>query len=106
MGDENFHCNIIVATLHEKACVKYIKRGGHNLRDEDGVLDLLEEIQDGIEAEMQLKHANRHRSNKNFKNNDDVNLRDKDGHNKNMCRKKGHNHPWDECPDNPCSKKL
>ena len=56
--------------------VKYIKRGGRNLRDEDGVLDLLEEIQDRIEAKMWLKHANRHHSNNNFKNNDDVNTRD------------------------------
>ena len=90
--DEDFHRNIIVATLHEKARVEYIKRGGRNLRDEDGVLDLLEEIQDGIEAEMQLKHSNRYRNNNNFKNNDDANTRNKDGHNKNMCRKKGHNH--------------
>ena len=49
-NDEDFHRNIIIATLHEKACVKYIKRGDRNLRDKDGVLDLLDEIQDGIEA--------------------------------------------------------
>ena len=42
--DKDFHRNIIVATLYEKARVKYIKRGGRNLRNEDGVLDLLEEI--------------------------------------------------------------
>ena len=48
---EDFHCNIIVATLHEKARVEF-KRGGRNLRNEDNVLDLLEEIQDGIEAYM------------------------------------------------------
>ena len=88
----DFHRNIIVVTLHEKARVEFIKRGGRKLRDEDGVLDLLEEIQDGVKAEMQLKHANRHRNNNNFKNNDDENLRNKDGHNKNMCRKKGRNH--------------
>ena len=57
---KDFHRNIIVATLHEKVRVKYIKRGGRNLRDEDGTLDLLEEIQDKIEAEIQLKHSNRH----------------------------------------------
>ena len=53
---KDFHRNIIAATLHEKAHVKYVKRGGRNLRDEDedSVLDLLEEIEDGIEAEMQL----------------------------------------------------
>ena len=51
---KDFHRNIIVATLHEKACVEYIKRGGRNLRAEDDVLDPLEEIQDGIEADMQL----------------------------------------------------
>ena len=87
---KDFHRNIIVATLHEKTCVEYIKRGGRNLRDEDDVLDLLEEIQDGIDAEMQLKHANRHRNNNSFKNNDDANSHDKDGNNMNMCRKKGH----------------
>ena len=53
---EDFHRNIIVATLHEKARVEYIKRGGRNLRDKDDILDLLEEIQDGIDAEMQFKH--------------------------------------------------
>ena len=56
---KDFHRNIITQTLHEKARVEFIKSGGRNLRNEDGVLDLLEEIQDGIEAEMQLKHANR-----------------------------------------------
>ena len=92
--DEDFHRNIIVATLHKKARVEYVKRGGRNLRDEDGVLDLLEEIQDGIEAEMQLKHASRHRNNNNFKNNDDASTHEHDGNNKNRCRKKGHNHKW------------
>ena len=41
---EDFHRNIIVAALHEKARVEYIKRGGRNLCDKDGVLDFLEEI--------------------------------------------------------------
>ena len=58
--DKDFHCNIIVATLHKKARIEFIKRDGRNLRDEDGTLDLLEEIQDKIEAEIQLKHSNRH----------------------------------------------
>ena len=98
---KDFHRNIIVATLHEKARVEYIKLGGRNLRDEDGVLDLLEEIQDGIDAEMQLKHANRHHNNNSFKNNDDTNTHDNDGNTRNMCRKKGYNHLWSKCPDNP-----
>ena len=42
--DEDFHRNIIVATLHEKARVEYIKRGGRNLRGKDGVLNLLKVI--------------------------------------------------------------
>ena len=42
---KDFHRNIIVATLHEKMRVEYIKRGGRNPRDEDCVLDFLEEIQ-------------------------------------------------------------
>ena len=91
---EDFHRNIIVATLHEKARVKFIKRDGHNLRDENEVMDLLEEIQDGIEADMQIKHANRRRNNNNFKNNDDASTHEHDGNNKNRCRKKGHNHKW------------
>ena len=45
---EEFHRNITTQTLHEKARVEFIKRGRRNLRDEDNVLDLLEEIQDGI----------------------------------------------------------
>ena len=53
---------------------------------------------------MQLKHSNRYRNNNHFKNNDDANTRNNDGHNKNMCCKKGHNHEWHECPDNPKSK--
>ena len=89
---KDFHRNIIVATLHEKARVEFIKRGGRNLRDEDEVLYILEEIQDGIEAEMQIKHANRRRNNNNFKNNDDASTHNNDGHNKNMCHKKRHNH--------------
>ena len=33
--DEDFHCKIIVATLHEKTRAKFIKRGGQHFRDED-----------------------------------------------------------------------
>ena len=68
---EDFQHNIIAATLHEKARAEFIKQGRRNLPDEDEILDLLEEIQDGIEAEMQIKHANRRRNNNNFKNNND-----------------------------------
>ena len=97
----DFHRNIIVATLHKKSRVEYIKRGGRNLRDEDSVLDLLEDIQDGIEAEMELKHSNRYRNNNNFKKNDDVNMRNNDGHNKNMCRKEGPQSRMDQLPQQP-----
>ena len=64
---EDFRRNIIVATLHEKVWIEFIKRGGRNLRGQDDVLDLLEEIQGGIEAEMQVKHANKRRNNNNNK---------------------------------------
>ena len=83
---KDFHRNSIVATLHEQARVKFIKQGGRNLRDENKVLNLLEEIQDGIEAEMQLKHSNRYHNNNNFKNYDDANTHNNDDHNKNKCR--------------------
>ena len=39
---KDFDRNIIVATLHEKARAKFIKRDKRNLRDKDDVLDLLE----------------------------------------------------------------
>ena len=61
--NEDLYRHIIFVTLHLTAHVKFLRRGGRNRRDEDKVLDLLEEIQDGIEAEMQIKHANRHRNN-------------------------------------------
>ena len=48
------------------ARVEYIKRGVRNLRNEDKVLDLPEEIQEGIEAEMEIKHSNKCRNNNNF----------------------------------------
>ena len=80
--------------------------GGAGERDahvHEDVLDLLEEIQDGIsveeiqdgiDAEMELKNRNRHRNiNNNSKHDDDASARNKDGHIVNMCRKKGHNHP-------------
>ena len=41
-----------------------------------------------IEAEMQIKHANRRRNNKIFKNNDGASMRDNSGNNKNWFRKK------------------
>ena len=87
-----FHRHLIVATLHEKARVEFIKQDGRNLWDEDKVLDLLEEIQDGIEAKMQIKHANRHYNNNNLKNNDDTSKHGNNGNKKNWCRKKGNNH--------------
>ena len=96
-----FHRNIIVATLHEKARVEFIKRGKRNLRGENDVLDLLEEIQEGIEAEMKIKHSIKRLNNRNFKFNDNESMRsnsnDKDG---DWCRKKGHNHFWSNCPEN------
>ena len=48
--NKDFHRNIMVATLHKKAFVEYVKRGGWNLRDEDSALELLDEIQDGIKV--------------------------------------------------------
>ena len=89
---EIFYRNIIVATLHEKARVEFIKRGGHNPRNKDDALDLLEETRDGIEPKMQIKHTNRRRISNNFKNNGDTRKHDNGGNNKNWCRKKGHNH--------------
>ena len=100
---EDFHRSILTQTLHKKARVEFVKQGRHDLRDEGDVPDLLEEIQDGIEAEMQIKHANRRHNNNNFKKNDDASARDNDSNNKNWCRKKGHNHKWKNCPDNPKS---
>ena len=98
---KDFHRTIIVAMLHVEARVKFIKRGRCNLSNEDKVLDLLKEIQDGIEAEMQIKHAIRCRNNKNYKNNDDASTHDKNDNNKNWCLKKHHNHLWINCPDTP-----
>ena len=51
-------------------------------------IDLLEEIQDRIEAEMQIKYTNRRRNNNNFKNNDNASIHDNGDNNKNWCRKK------------------
>ena len=104
MTSKTFIAISLLRRCTKKARVEFIKRGGRNPRTEDGVLDLLEEIQDVIEAEMQLKHANRRRNNNNFKNNDHTSTHDNDDHNKNTCRKKGHNHEWIDCPDNPNSK--
>ena len=39
---EDFHCNIVTQTLHEKVRVEFINRGSRNLLDKDNVLDLLE----------------------------------------------------------------
>ena len=45
-----FHRNIFFVMLHEKARAEFIKQDGRNLRNKDNTLDLLEEIQDGIEV--------------------------------------------------------
>ena len=50
--NEDFYRNIIAQTMKPRACVTYFKRGDKNLRTEDKVLDLLEEIQEGIEVEQ------------------------------------------------------
>ena len=42
------------------------------LRDEGKVLDLLEEIQEGIQAEMEIKHSSDRHNNNNCKLNDDT----------------------------------
>ena len=90
---EDFYQNMVPATLHPAAQVEYIKRGNRNLRGKDKVLDLLEKLQERIEAEVEIKHSNKRRNNNNFKSNNDAsthnNNDDRDG---NRCRKKGHNH--------------
>ena len=53
---------------------------------------------------MQLKRSNRYRNSNNFKNNDGANTCNNDGRNNNMCRKKGNNQEWSECPNNQKSK--
>ena len=58
--------------------MKFIKRERHNLRDEDNVVYLLDKIQEGIEAKMQIKHANMRRNNNNFKNNEHASTHDND----------------------------
>ena len=89
------------------ARVEYIKPGVRNLRNEDKVLDLLEEMQAGIETETEIKHSNKCRNNNNFRFNDDTSTRnDNNNRDNNWCRKKDHNHLWKSCPDNPELKKM
>ena len=52
--DEDFYQNIIAKTLKPRARVDYVKQGGKNLHTEDKVLDLLEEIQEGIKVEIEV----------------------------------------------------
>ena len=97
---EYLYRNIVPVTLHPTARVEYIKRGGLNLCDEDKALDLLQEIQEGIEAEMEIKHPNKRHNNNNFKSIDDASTRNNNGNRYgNRCRKKDHNHLWIDCPD-------
>ena len=53
-GDEDFYRNIIVETLKLKARVEYVKREDKNLRTQDEVLDIMEEIQESIELEIEV----------------------------------------------------
>ena len=76
--------------LKRNARVKYVKRGDKNLRDENDVLDLLEEIQEGVQLEIEVNTNKKRRcGNKNGKraltNNND------DNSNKNWCKKPGQN---------------
>ena len=50
--------------LKRNARVKYAKRGDKNLRDENGVLDLLEEIQEGVQLEIEVNTNQKRRCGK------------------------------------------
>ena len=99
----DFYRNIIPGTLKPLARVEYIKKGGKNLRDEDEILEILEEVMEGIEAELEVKHSakrrkdydNNHGNGKQKSNNNDGK---KEG---NWCRLHDGKHLWKNCPDNP-----
>ena len=98
--DEDFYQNVIVETLKSKARVKYAKRGGKNLRNQDNVLDLLEESQEGIELEIEVNVDQKRRCGNEYGKCASTNNND-DNSNKNWCRKPNHKHLWKNCPENP-----
>ena len=59
--EEDFCRNVIPATLRPMARVDYIKKGGKNLRNEEEILDVLEEVMEGIEAELEYKGSQKRR---------------------------------------------
>ena len=104
LDDKDFCCNIIPTTLKPTARVEYIKKGGKNLREQDEILDMLEEVTEGIEAELELKNLQKQRCSHN-QNGDSKrtpqNNDDKDG---NWCRIQNKKHLWKNCPNNPKSR--
>ena len=73
--DKDLYRNINPATLQLTARIDFIKPCGRNFRDKDKVLNLLEEIQEGIEAETEIKHSSDRRNNNYFKFNHDASTR-------------------------------
>ena len=62
--NEDFYRNIVVKMLKPKGRVEYVQRGGKNLRDENDVLDLLEEIQEGVQLEIEVNTNQKRRCGK------------------------------------------
>ena len=106
--DKDVYRNIIVQTLKPRPRVDYVKRGGKNLRNDDEALDLLEDIQEGIEVEIEVNvDQKRRRGNENEHGNNCTSTTNNDNNTqKNWCRIKDHNHFWKNCPDNPNSDKY
>ena len=95
-------------TLKPRARVDYVKRGGKNLRDQDDVLDLLEEVMEGIDVEIEVDTDAKQRRNNNGNGDGGGGKKtapknDDDDANKNWCKIHDGKHLWKNCPNNRMS---
>ena len=115
---------IIYKALQGVARVKYVDKGGRNKTDKEEILDIMEEIEDLLEVEREVEAEARQSFRNNRENdrertgNEDNKQPDNSGKageetvpgngwtdpSKNMCKKPGHKHPWNACPENRFSK--
>mmetsp|Transcript_43315 Transcript_43315/g.77844 ORF Transcript_43315/g.77844 Transcript_43315/m.77844 type:complete len:694 (-) Transcript_43315:365-2446(-) len=115
---------IIYKALIGSARVEYVKKGGRNKTDKEDILEIMEDIEEALEVEREVEAEARQYSRNNHENdrertgNEDNKQPDNSGKageetvpgngwtdpSKNMCKKPGHKHPWNACPENRFSK--
>ena len=87
---------IIPENLKYQAKLKFVDKGGKNLRDEEEIIDLCRDIKEVLSIERQKDRCYNHHNSGSHQ----LSAEEKEKHDSAPCRKHDGAHKWKECPDN------